>query len=67
MSIDNENTEFLVVKNHQQQFSIWPSYREIPQGWSAENIKGSKTECLNYINEKWTDMRPKSLQDALTN
>lgn len=67
MSIDSEKTEFLVVKNEQEQFSIWPAYRDIPQGWVAENIRGNKAECLDYINENWTDMRPKSLQDALTN
>lgn len=62
MSIDSETTEFVVVINEQKQYSIWPSYRDIPKGWQAVGMQGNKSECLNYINEHWTDMRPASLQ-----
>lgn len=65
MSIDNESTEFLVLLNDQEQYSIWPSYRSIPAGWSEAGMKGNKQDCLQYINENWTDMRPKRLREAL--
>lgn len=66
MSIDSEKTEFIVVKNEQGQFSIWPSYRAIPAGWQSQNIQGKKSDCLAYIQDHWVDMRPRSLRSALS-
>ena len=60
----SEATEeiYTVVVNHEEQYSIWPEYKEIPAGWRAVGKVGTKQECLDYINEKWTDMRPLSLR-----
>lgn len=58
--IDNEDTIFLVVMNDEEQYSIWPEFKEIPAGWRAEGTKGSKAQCLDHIQEVWTDMRRKS-------
>ncbi len=58
--IDNEDTIFLVVMNDEEQYSIWPEFKEIPAGWRAEGTKGSKAHCLDHIQEVWTDMRRKS-------
>lgn len=55
----------VVVINHEEQYSIWPEYKEIPLGWTAAGMSGSKDECLEYIREKWTDMRPLSLRKAM--
>jgi MbtH protein len=65
MSIDDENTKFNVVMNHEEQYSIWPTYREIPSGWQAIGFVGSKADCLAHIETVWTDMRPLSLRQAL--
>lgn len=65
MSWNDESTQFHVVKNHEEQHSIWPDYKEIPGGWEKEGKHGSKAECLEHINTVWTDMRPKSLRDFL--
>ncbi len=65
MSWDESETStvtYLVVINHEEQYSIWPDYKEIPGGWRAVGKSGSKDECLAYINEVWTDMRPLSLR-----
>ncbi|WP_086932866.1 MbtH family protein [Agarilytica rhodophyticola] len=62
MSWDDENTVFLVVKNHEEQYSIWPEYKEVPGGWEAVGKTGKKQECLEYIETVWTDMRPLSLR-----
>ncbi len=56
---------YLVVVNHEEQYSIWPDYKEIPGGWRAVGKTGSKDECLAYINEVWTDMRPLSLRKQM--
>ncbi|NRB66528.1 MAG: MbtH family NRPS accessory protein [Vibrio sp.] len=65
MSIDSPNTEFTVVINLQEQYSIWPTYHPIPNGWKEVGVTGNKEICLAHINEVWTDMRPKSLREAL--
>src|SRR5262249_19250669 len=61
MSWDDEQTVFKVVVNHEEQYSIWPIDRVNPPGWRDAGKSGVKTECLAYIDEVWTDMRPLSL------
>ncbi len=61
----DDNTEFKVVINHEEQYSIWPADRENPLGWKDAGKKGSKQECLAHIEEVWTDMRPLSLRKKM--
>jgi MbtH protein len=56
---------YQVVLNHEEQYSIWPADREPPAGWSAAGKSGPKEECLAYVEEVWTDMRPLSLRKAM--
>jgi MbtH protein len=60
-----DKTIYNVVVNHEEQYSIWPAHRENPLGWSNVGKSGLKEECLAYIKEAWTDMRPKSLRDKM--
>jgi len=60
-----DDKEYVVVSNHEEQYSIWPAARELPAGWKTAGPVGSKDECLDYIEEVWTDMRPLSLRQAL--
>jgi MbtH protein len=53
---------YKVVVNHEEQYSIWPADREVPLGWRDAGKTGLKDECLAYIKEVWTDMRPLSLR-----
>ena len=64
MSIDNPDTEFTVVINDQEQYSIWPACRPVPAGWQTVGVTGNKSDCLAHINDVWTDQRPKRLRDA---
>jgi MbtH protein len=57
-----DNTIYQVVVNHEEQYSIWPADREIPLGWRSVGPRGPKAECLSYIEQAWTDMRPLSLR-----
>lgn len=57
-----DERDYLVVRNDEEQYSIWWAEREIPAGWQAEGAPGSKDECLARIAEVWTDMRPLSLR-----
>jgi MbtH protein len=65
MSWDSPDSRFLVVANHEEQSSIWPDYKALPDGWRAGDKQGSKEECLAYIESVWSDMRPLSLRQAL--
>ena len=62
---DNRDVKFTVVVNHEEQYSIWPDFKAIPQGWKPVGVTGSKAECLAHINEIWQDMRPLSLRKAM--
>jgi MbtH protein len=55
-------TIYKVVVNHEEQYSIWPLEKENPLGWRDAGKNGPKAECLAYIKEVWTDMRPLSLR-----
>jgi MbtH protein len=54
--------KFIVVTNHEEQYSIWPAGREIPNGWREDGVSGSKSECLEHIAQVWTDLRPLSVR-----
>jgi MbtH protein len=60
-----DNTIYKVVLNHEEQYSIWPADRENALGWNDAGKTGSKEECLAYIKEVWTDMRPLSLRKKM--
>ena len=59
---DVDTQTYKVVVNHEEQYSIWPADRENALGWRDGGKSGTKQECLDYINEVWTDMRPLSLR-----
>lgn len=58
----DSDTTYKVVFNHEEQYSIWPAHRLNPPGWSDAHKSGTEQECLSYIAEVWTDMRPLSLR-----
>jgi MbtH protein len=66
MSDEREDTTiYEVVMNDEEQYSIWPADRDLPLGWHKAGKQGLKAECLAYIEEVWTDMRPKSLREKM--
>ncbi|ERN42080.1 hypothetical protein KR51_00012520 [Rubidibacter lacunae KORDI 51-2] len=67
MTIENssESQRYKVVCNHEEQYSIWPADRENALGWNDAGLSGTKQECLDYIEENWTDMRPLSLRQQM--
>jgi MbtH protein len=56
---------YKVVVNHEEQYSIWPADRENALGWRDGGKSGTNAECLAYIKEVWTDMRPLSLRKVM--
>ncbi|AZS89407.1 MbtH family protein [Streptomyces griseoviridis] len=56
---------YLVVRNDEEQYSIWRADREPPAGWYREGLSGTRQQCLDHIGVIWTDMRPLSLRRRL--
>ncbi len=61
----DDKTIYKVVINHEEQYSIWPVDKENAPGWKDVGKQGTKQECLDYIKEVWTDMRPLSLRKKM--
>lgn len=57
-----ETTTWKVVVNHEEQYSLWPADQENAPGWRDGGKAGTRAECLEYIQQVWTDMRPLSLR-----
>ena len=64
---EQQTTRYKVVVNHEEQYSIWPATRENAPGWKDAGKTGSEEECLRFIDETWTDMRPLSLRKKMDN
>ena len=57
---EDDSTVYKVVINHEEQYSIWPVTRENPLGWKETGKSGTKQQCLDHIEEVWTDQSPLS-------
>lgn len=65
MADDNEDTTpQIVLMNEEEQYSLWPKHLAVPNGWKVMK-EGTKAECLKYVGEVWTDMRPLSLRKSM--
>ena len=62
---EHSEPEYQVVINDEEQYSIWPTYRDLPSGWYTVGKNGSEQACLDYIETVWTDMRPRSLREFM--
>ena len=62
---EDENGVYHVLVNEEGQHSLWPSFKEVPQGWSIVHKADNRAACLEFIEKKWTDMRPKSLIELM--
>jgi len=62
---EDENGLYLVLVNDEGQHSLWPSFINVPAGWTIAHEQDTRQRCLDYINENWTDMRPRSLIRAM--
>lgn len=62
---EDPDASYLVLVNDEGQHSLWPGGIAVPEGWTIARDHGTREECLDYINENWTDMRPKSLIEAM--
>jgi len=56
---------FLVLVNDEGQHSLWPSFADVPAGWNAVFGEDTRDACLEYVEKNWTDLRPRSLVEAM--
>jgi len=62
---EDESGRFFIVVNAEDQHSLWPEFAAIPAGWQVAFGVSGRPECLKYVEENWTDLRPKSLRVAM--
>ncbi|MEV6767677.1 MbtH family protein [Nocardia sp. NPDC051030] len=62
---DDEDAQFYVLVNEEAQHSLWPVFAAIPGGWTIAHGPALRQACLDYVESHWTDMRPKSLAEAM--
>ena len=62
---DDADGTFRVLVNHEGQHSLWPDFAEVPAGWTVVHGPDTRQACLEYVEANWTDMRPKSLIEAM--
>ena len=65
MNDDDDTTTYQVLRNDEDQYSLWPTMLDVPAGWTAVGKQGTRTECMSYVDEVWTDMRPRSLREQM--
>lgn len=58
----NELQKFTVLINDEEQYSLWPEWKAVPDGWQLAGMSGTEEECVKFVDRVWTDMRPKSLR-----
>jgi MbtH protein len=62
---DDDSGAFYVLINDEEQHSLWPAFAEIPAGWRVVHGEASRPACLDYVEQSWADMRPRSLREAM--
>ncbi|MFF5205886.1 MbtH family protein [Streptosporangium sp. NPDC000396] len=62
---EDPDASYYVLRNDEGQHSLWPVFAEIPAGWEVVHGEDTRQACLDYVEQNWTDMRPKSLIEAM--
>ena len=62
---DDDNGTFYVLVNDEDQHSLWPTFVDVPAGWRVVFGESTRADCLAYVEQNWTDMRPRSLRDTM--
>lgn len=64
MNLETDSDQYIVLINHEEQYSLWPKGVDIPAGWHAAGKEGTREECGAFVDSEWIDMRPLSLRKA---
>jgi MbtH protein len=61
---EDDNRTYLVLSNNEEQYSLWPAIIDVPAGWTVVHSADTRQACLEYVEQNWTDMRPKALRST---
>ncbi|GAA4703564.1 MbtH family protein [Phytohabitans rumicis] len=62
---DDPDGRYLALVNDEGQYSLWPAFADVPDGWAVAHAEDSRDACLAHIEQHWTDMRPRGLVAAM--
>ncbi|MCV7314899.1 MbtH family protein [Mycolicibacillus parakoreensis] len=62
---DDDDGTFVVLVNDEEQYSLWPTFADVPAGWRQVFGEASRADCLEYVEQTWVDLRPRSLREAM--
>jgi MbtH protein len=62
---EDDNAKYLVLINDEGQYSLWPSFIDVPRGWNTVHGADTRQSCLDYVNRQWIDMRPRTLVNEM--
>ncbi|NJC70653.1 MbtH family protein [Planosporangium thailandense] len=62
---EDEDGSYYALVNAEGQFSLWPTFADVPAGWRVAFGPDTRQRCLDHVDERWTDMRPRSLAAAM--
>lgn len=63
---DDEDGRFTVLVNDENQHSLWPAFADVPAGWRVALGESTRAECLAFVEQNWTDLRPRSLRESMS-
>ncbi|MBO0805867.1 MAG: MbtH family NRPS accessory protein [Nocardiopsaceae bacterium] len=64
---ESDDASYVVLRNDEHQHSLWPAHMDIPAGWNVVKPADSRKACLQFVEDTWTDMRPRSLAGSMDN
>ncbi len=62
---EDQDGRYHVLVNDEEQHSLWPSFAEVPAGWRVAFGPAARDACVSYVEEHWTDLRPRSLRERM--
>jgi uncharacterized protein YbdZ (MbtH family) len=62
---EDPDGRYYVLVNDEDQHSLWPAFADVPAGWTIAFGEDSRDACLTYVEANWTDLRPRSLREAV--
>ena len=65
-NVEDEAASYVVLVNDEEQHCIWPAEKQAPQGWRVAYAQAPRAQCLEYIEQVWTDITPRSLRSMVT-
>jgi uncharacterized protein YbdZ (MbtH family) len=60
-----ETGSLFVLVDDDEQYSLWLTLTDGPASWRVLHSEADRAECLDYIEQNWTDIRAESVRDTL--